>query len=106
MKTPSPDPALPPPGRPLSLVQRLRGEEDDEPQAKPLEWGIIRRLFGYMRVHPAKRNALVVLTMLRAAQLPALPIEAAVVPRASKQPYRRGEKDVDHFVFSTWLEVP
>jgi hypothetical protein len=41
-----------------------------------------------------------------AAQLPGLPIEAAVVPRASKEPYRRGEKNGDHFVFSTWLEVP
>jgi ATP-binding cassette subfamily B protein len=72
MKIPSPDPALPPPGRPLSLVQRLREDDDDEPQFKPLEWGIIRRLFGYMRLHAGKRNALIVLTLLRSAQLPAL----------------------------------
>ncbi|MGC4072025.1 MAG: ABC transporter ATP-binding protein [Nibricoccus sp.] len=72
MKTPSPDPALPPPGRPLSLVQRLRDEDDDEPQSKPLEWGLIRRLFGYMRAHAGKRNTLLVLTVFRSAQLPGL----------------------------------
>ncbi len=72
MKRPSPDPALPPPGRPLSLVQRLRDEEDDEPQFKPLEWGLIRRLFAYTRAQTARRNVLIALTVLRAAQLPAL----------------------------------
>ena len=72
MRTPTPEPAAPPPGRPLSLVQRLRDEEDNETQSMPLDWAIIRRLFGYMRVHAAKRNGLVVLTLVRAAQLPGL----------------------------------
>ncbi|MFT3869025.1 MAG: ABC transporter ATP-binding protein [Nibricoccus sp.] len=54
------------------LVQRLRDEDDDEPQFKPLEWGIIRRLIGYTRLHGAKRNWLVILTIMRAAQLPSL----------------------------------
>ncbi len=72
MRTPTPEPEPPPPGRPLSLVQRMRDEEDDEPQFKPLEWGLIRRLFGYMRVHARKRNVLIALTVLRAAQLPGL----------------------------------
>lgn len=54
------------------LVQRVRDEDDDEPQFKPLEWGIIRRLFGYTRPHAAQRNWLIVLTLFRSAQLPAL----------------------------------
>lgn len=54
------------------LVQRLRDEDDDEPQFKPLEWGIIRRLIGYTKLHAAKRNWLVVLTVMRAMQLPSL----------------------------------
>lgn len=54
------------------LVQRLRDEDDDEPQFKPLEWGIVRRLLGYTKLHAAKRNWLVALTLLRAAQLPSL----------------------------------
>jgi len=58
-------------GVPL-LVQRLRDEDDDEPQFKPLEWGIILRLIGYTKLHVAKRNWLVVLTLMRAAQLPSL----------------------------------
>lgn len=57
----------------LTLVTR-RGEEDDEdtiPQ-RPLEWGIIRRLWTYAGVLRAKRNALVALTIIRSIQLPAL----------------------------------
>ncbi len=54
------------------LVQRLRDEDDDEPQFKPLEWGIIRRLFGYTAPHARKRNWLIVLTIFRAMQLPGL----------------------------------
>ena len=58
-------------GVPL-LVQRVRDEDDDEPHVKPLEWGIIRRLFRYTKPHAAKRNWLIVLTLLRSAQLPLL----------------------------------
>jgi ATP-binding cassette subfamily B protein len=58
-------------GVPL-LVQRLRDEDDDEPQFKPLEWGLVRRLFSYTKPHAAKRNWLIVLTLFRSAQLPAL----------------------------------
>jgi len=65
MKVPNPG------GVPL-LVQRLRDEDDDEPQFKPLEWGLVRRLFSYTKPHAAKRNWLIVLTLFRAAQLPAL----------------------------------
>jgi ATP-binding cassette subfamily B protein len=61
-----------PPRRPLALVQREREPGDDDPVVKPLEWGLIRRLFGYMGRFAAKRNALIVLTLLRSAQLPAL----------------------------------
>ena len=58
-------------GVPL-LVQRLRDEDDDEPQFKPLEWEIIRRLLGYTKPHARQRNWLIVLTLLRSSQLPAL----------------------------------
>ncbi|WP_334319355.1 ABC transporter ATP-binding protein/permease [Termitidicoccus mucosus] len=61
-----------PPRRPLALVHREREPEDDDPVIKPLEWGLIRRLFGYMGRFAAKRNALIALTLLRSAQLPAL----------------------------------
>lgn len=58
--------------RELGLVVRQRDEEP-ELAAKPLEWGLIRRLFGYTRVVSKKRNALIVLTFIRAIQLPLLP---------------------------------
>ncbi|MDB6169681.1 MAG: transporter related [Verrucomicrobia bacterium] len=76
------------------LVQR-ESDEADEPQFKPLEWGLIRRLFTYTRPFAAKRNALFILTFIRAMQIPAItwamgriisgPIaqhEAAVLPWA------------------------
>ncbi len=52
------------------LVQRER--EDDEPQFKPLEWGLIARLFTYTRPFARKRNALIALTLVRAMQIPAI----------------------------------
>ncbi len=54
------------------LVQRIRDEDDDEPQFKPLEWGLLRRLYGCTRPHAAKRNWLIVLTIMRAGLLPAM----------------------------------
>jgi len=56
----------------LSLIRRVRDEEDNEPQAKPLEWGLVRRLLGYTKPYAWKRNALIILTIVRSAQLPAL----------------------------------
>jgi ATP-binding cassette, subfamily B, bacterial len=58
--------------RDLGLVRRLRDDDDDEEQFKPLEWGLIRRLFSYARPVKRKRNLLFVLTLFRSAQLPAL----------------------------------
>lgn len=60
------------PPSPAVLVQRLRDEEDDEPQFKPLEWSLIRRLFSYARPVRAKLNVLIALTLIRSVQLPAL----------------------------------
>jgi len=58
--------------RPLMLVHRLRDDDDDIELLKPLDWGLIRRLFGYTRTIAAKRNWLILLTIVRSAQLPAL----------------------------------
>jgi len=55
----------------LMLVHRFADDEDEE-QFKPLEWGLIRRLFTYARPVRRKRNILFVLTVIRSAQLPAL----------------------------------
>lgn len=54
----------------LMLVHRARDDEDEE-QFRPLEWGLMRRLFGYTEPIAAKRNWLVILTVIRSAQLPA-----------------------------------
>ncbi len=56
----------------LTLVRRQRDEDDDEPQFRPLEWGIVRRLFDYTGGRARQRNWLTVLTAVRSAQLPAL----------------------------------
>jgi|CZKI01.1.fsa_nt_gi ATP-binding cassette subfamily B protein len=58
--------------RSLILVHRVRDEDDDEEQFKPLDWGLIRRLLGYARPVRRKLAAMVVLTIVRSMQLPAL----------------------------------
>jgi ATP-binding cassette subfamily B protein len=62
------------PGRPpnLTLVHRLRDEDDDEEQFKPLDWGLIRRMISYARPVRGKLTVMLVLTAIRSAQLPAL----------------------------------
>jgi ATP-binding cassette subfamily B protein len=62
----------------LGLVRRVRDDEDEELQ-KPLEWGLIRRLFTYTRPIQGKVTALIILTLIRAAQLPALGWVVALV---------------------------
>jgi ATP-binding cassette subfamily B protein len=44
---------------------------DDDDHLRPLEWSLMKRLFGYTRAVSRKRNWLIVLTILRSAQLPA-----------------------------------
>ena len=63
-------PVTPPGG--LILVRRQPEDGEAEEQFKPLEWGLIRRLFGYTAPVKRKVQVLVVLTVIRAAQLPAL----------------------------------
>ncbi|HMD61614.1 MAG TPA: ABC transporter ATP-binding protein [Opitutaceae bacterium] len=65
--------------RDLILVHRVRDEDDDEEQFKPLEWGLIRRLLGYARPVRRKLAAMVALTVVRSVQLPALAWLTALV---------------------------
>jgi ATP-binding cassette subfamily B protein len=53
------------------LIRRLRDDEDETLQ-KPLEWGLIRRLFTYTAPIKGKVATLAILTLIRSAQLPAL----------------------------------
>lgn len=69
---PNPRPQPGPGGRDLMLVYRAR-DDDDEEQFRPLEWGLIRRLFSYASPVRRKLIALSILTVIRAAQLPLLP---------------------------------
>jgi ATP-binding cassette subfamily B protein len=46
--------------------------EEREPEKAPLQWPLIRRIFGYTKPYAAKRNWLFVLTFTRGLQLPAL----------------------------------
>lgn len=55
----------------VGLVRRVRDDEDEELQ-KPLEWGLIRRLFTYTAPIQGKVTGLILLTLIRSAQLPAL----------------------------------
>jgi ATP-binding cassette subfamily B protein len=65
--------------RSLILVHRVRDEDDEEEQFKPLDWRLIRRLFAYSLPVRRKLSIMVVLTIARAAQLPALVLVTALV---------------------------
>ncbi len=54
----------------LTILQKPAGEDDHH--ARPLEWGLIRRLFGYTKPLAGKRNWLIFFTLSRALQLPML----------------------------------
>ncbi len=66
---PSSPPSSP---KPIGLIQRLPDDDDNEADSQPLEWGLIRRLFTYTTPIKGKVTALVILSFIRAAQLPAL----------------------------------
>ena len=55
---------------PPELTLTTRRDEEDEPDQRPLEFRLIRRLLGYTRPHAVRRNWLLVLTVVRAVQLP------------------------------------
>ena len=57
--------------RDLTIVNRP-GDDEEEEQFKPLEWGLIRRLFTYTRAVKPKLAWLIGLSVARSAQLPAL----------------------------------
>src|SRR5438874_4658671 len=51
-------------------ITKLRPELDREADARPLDFGLIRRLLTYMRPYAAKRNWLLLTVVIRAIQLP------------------------------------
>ena len=65
--------------RNLILVHRIRDEDDDEEQFKPLDWRLFRRLLAYASPVRRKLSIMVALTVIRSAQLPALVLITALV---------------------------
>ncbi len=63
----------------LILVHRIRDEDDDEEQFKPLDWRLVRRLLAYASPVRRKLSIMVALTVIRSAQLPALVLITALV---------------------------
>jgi ATP-binding cassette subfamily B protein len=57
---------------PVNLKSNYRATGKNEPDRQPLEFRLIRRLFGYTRPYACGRNWLLALVMARAVQMPAL----------------------------------
>ncbi len=70
---------LPPKVADLGLVRRPQADDEDEEQFKPLEWGLIRRMFTYALPMKRKLNVLFIFTVIRSAQLPALVWASATI---------------------------
>ncbi len=56
----------------VGLIRRVREDEEEDEVQKPLAWSLIRRMFTYAAPVRGKVRLLVLLTVVRAAQLPAL----------------------------------
>ena len=56
----------------LEPMVRVSGDPDAEPDRRPLSLALVARLWELMKPYARKRNCLVALVLLRAAQLPAL----------------------------------
>ena len=71
MKPKRHNPAIFEPGD-VGLIRRERDEDEDLEIQRPLEWSLIRRMFGYAAPRRRKLAALTALTFIRSAQLPGL----------------------------------
>lgn len=87
--------------RELGLIVQQRPEEAEE-QSCPLEWRLIRRLLAYTNPIARKRNALIALTLIRAAQLPAL---SWMVGSIIAGPIAHHEIDTLTFAVSAYLAL-
>lgn len=56
----------------LAITQVRRAPDEIEANVRPLDFGIIRRLFSYTHAYPRKRNTLLVFALIRAIQLPTM----------------------------------
>ncbi|MEO5960843.1 MAG: ABC transporter ATP-binding protein [Opitutaceae bacterium] len=74
--------------RDVGLVHRTREDDEDLEIQKPLEWSLIRRLFAYSAPVKRKVAVLSVLSLFRAAQLPAFGWLIALIING---PIRRGD---------------
>jgi len=75
-------------GLDLLIVHRVRDEEEDDTQFKPLDWRLALRIMRYARPVRRKLAVLLFLTAARAAQLPAL---VWLTARTIKGPIARGD---------------
>jgi ATP-binding cassette subfamily B protein len=72
-------PLKPAPAADLLVLARRDADEEDEAQFKPLEWGLILRLWTYTSVARTKRNWLVALTIIRSIQISLLTWTMALI---------------------------
>jgi len=68
-----------PGSQPPALTILQKTAPGDEVHARPLEWGLIRRLLGYTRPMAARRNWLIFFTVSRSIQLPLLAWSVGVI---------------------------
>jgi ATP-binding cassette, subfamily B, bacterial len=72
----------------FGLIRRVRDDDEEIEIQKPLEWSLIRRLFTYAAPVRRKVTALSVMTIIRAAQLPAFAWITALIING---PIRNGD---------------
>ena len=76
----------------VATLTRLGRVADDEIDSRPLDLGLIRRLYAYTRPYAARRNWLLALVILRSVQLPSLTWAIAAVIRGPIAARRSGRR--------------
>ncbi len=72
MSTPAPKTPPPAASDERESITYFHPLDDSERDSAPLQLSLIRRIYGYMSAHASRRNWLLVLTLVRGLQLPAL----------------------------------
>jgi ATP-binding cassette subfamily B protein len=83
-----------------AITRRTGRDKENEPHHRPLDWNLIKRLWGYTKPYASLRNTLIVLVLLRALSIP---ITATLLAAVLQGPVQ--DKDVPGIIRGSLLFI-